>query len=234
VSPDVEIDDIIRAKFGGPSVIADKHKTQRALIKGEYDRFDETENEFVSNLFYTLPQQPGSPLLAYYILWILRQRLNNVHDDSVEARHWAVADLIDFFEPCGVSEHHVLYAVRRLYDRRQIEALDPNVDEVGIADKVAIKESGMAHLELALNSEVYLEQMALITGFNELFFRDEVKRAFTARDMNTVRETFLRYLLKADTARMVIPNGSQYSQLREARRQIELLLPKRAQALPAQ
>ena len=45
-------------------------------------------------------------------------------------------------------------AVNRLYDRRLIEALDPNVQYVTLADKVAIKESGVAHLELLLTSPV--------------------------------------------------------------------------------
>ena len=44
-----------------------------------------------------------------------------------------------------------------------IEALDPNTNQISIADKVAIKDSGLAHIELALNSEVYVEQMALVT-----------------------------------------------------------------------
>ena len=39
LSPEIKIDDIIRSKFGGPSVTTDKFRTHRALIKGEYDRF---------------------------------------------------------------------------------------------------------------------------------------------------------------------------------------------------
>ena len=38
-----------------------------------------------------------------------------------------------------------------------------NVQRIGIADKVAIKENGIAHIELLLNSTVYVEQMALVT-----------------------------------------------------------------------
>jgi hypothetical protein len=39
-------------------------------------------------------------------------------------------------------------SLNRVYDRRLIEALDPNAEHVGVADKIAIKESGLAHLEL--------------------------------------------------------------------------------------
>ena len=61
-------------------------------MKGEYDRFSEAENEFVSNMFYTNRMRPELPLLAFYILWILRQRLNSVSEgEGVEARHWPVS-----------------------------------------------------------------------------------------------------------------------------------------------
>ena len=104
LSPELRIDDIIKSKFGGPSVTTDRFRTHRALIKGEYDRFSETENEFISNLFYTNLNRPESPLLAFYILWLLRQRLISVRDDNVEMRHWLAAELCQLFEGCGVSE----------------------------------------------------------------------------------------------------------------------------------
>lgn len=58
LSPELKIDDIIKSKFGGQSVTADRFRTHRALIKGEYDRFSEGENEFVSNIFQTNAQRP--------------------------------------------------------------------------------------------------------------------------------------------------------------------------------
>jgi hypothetical protein len=144
LSPELKIDDIIKSKFGGPSVTTDQYRTHRALIKGEYDRFSETENEFISNPFYTNPQKPESPLLAFYILWLLRQRLNSVRDESVESKHWPVSELCQLFEGCGVPEDLVMQTIARLYDRRLVEALDPNVKVISIADKIAIKDCGLA------------------------------------------------------------------------------------------
>ena len=74
-----------------------------------------------------------------------------------------------------MTEDLVMQSLNKLYDRRLIEALDPNTNQISIADKVAIKDSGLAHIELALNSEVYVEQMALVTGLTELFARDEIR-----------------------------------------------------------
>jgi hypothetical protein len=41
---------------------------------------------------------------------------------------------------------------------------------------VPAKESKLAHIELFLTSPVYLEQMALVTGVNELFSNDEMRK----------------------------------------------------------
>lgn len=226
LSPDIKIDDIIKSKFGGPPVGADKHRTHRALIKGEYDRFSEVENEFVSDLFYTSAQRPQSPLLAFYILWMLRHRAASNRTDNIEASHWSVIELCEYFDSCGVAEELCMQTIKRLYARRLIEALDPNLSEVGSADKIAIKESGIAHVELVLSSTVYLEQMALVTGVNEIGVRDEMRqlsRRPSAQTFIELRDIFLRYLLKVDAGRLSIPSAPNYAQLRDARRHVRNL-----------
>lgn len=233
LSPELKIDDIIRSKFGGEDVTADHFRTQRALIRGEYDRFSETENEFISNLFKTNPRRPEPPLLAYYILWMLRQKLNVVGQDDgdVESRHWLASELCQLLEGCGVAEDLVMSSLNRLYERRLVEAFDPNAASIGIADRVLIKESGIAHLEMILTSTVYVEQMALVTGVNELSARDEMKKQLPPNGrMDILRDTFLRYVLKIDRGRMGIPPSAAYSQLEMAHRQIErLIAPRRRQ-----
>ena len=235
LSPDLKIDDIVRSKFGGESVTADRYRTERALIKGEYDRFSENDNEYISNLFQTNPERPEAPLLSYYILWLLRQKRNSVRksDDNIENQHWSVLELCQLFEGCGVVEDLVLGALNRLYDRRLIEALDPNTQEVSLVDKVAIKESGLAHLELILNSEVYIEQMAIITGLNELFVRDEIRKNMNEHRHQTLRDTFLRYIVKIDKGRLETPPTRTYVQVKMAVAQIEALSrrPKKSRGL---
>ena len=227
LSPELKIDDIIKSKFGGEDVTADRYRMQRALVRGEYDRFDEHENEFISNLFHTDPQRPASPLLGYYQLWLLRQKLYSArgnHDENVEASHWSVSDLVQMLEGCAVADDQVIEILNRLYDRRLIEALDPNANRIGIGDKVAIKESGLAHLELLLNSTVYVEQMALVTGVNEPFTRDEIRKNNYPQNMGKLKDAFIRYILKIDAGRVSIPEISVYEQLLIARRQIERML----------
>jgi hypothetical protein len=102
-----------------------------------------------------------------------------------------------------------------------IEALDPNVKKIGVGDKVAIKDSGIAHIELILTSTIYIEQMALTTGVNELFTRDEIRRNNYPQKMDDARETFLRYVLKIDAGRIAIPSNPVYAQMMMARKQLE-------------
>jgi predicted type IV restriction endonuclease len=223
LSPELKIDDIIKSRFGGEAVTANEYRAHRALIRGEYDRFSENENEFISNLFQTNPQHPGPPLLSYYLLWLLRQRLYSVRpdDDDVERRHWRVIDLCQLLEGCGVAEDLVMNSLNRLYARRLIEALDPNAEHVSVADKVAIKESGLAHLELTLSSTVYIGQMALVTGLNELSARDEIRKSLQKGKYRDIHDTFMRYVLKIDNGRLEIPQNAIYRQIGVARAQIQ-------------
>lgn len=220
VSPEIKIDDIVKSHYGGPSISSDKYRTHRALIKGEYDRFSEAENEYVCNVFLTDPRKPTSPLLALYVLWILRQRSTSMRMDQVEARHWFVSELCDFFEGCGVSIEAVLDVVTRLFDRRLIETLDPNVRRPSLADRVAIKESGIAHIDLVGTSSVYMEQMALTTGINSRTIRDEIKQKShysNSQGFIEIRDMFISYILKVDSMRLSIPQTGQYRQMNEVR-----------------
>ncbi|MBA5800725.1 ATP-binding protein [Rhizobium changzhiense] len=223
VSPELKVDDIIRSSFGGPSVTADRLRTHRALIKGEYDRLSEIENDFVTNVFVTEQTKPGSPLLPFYCLWVLRQKLNASKAGESDDRHWLADDLCSYFDQCGVPEDITLRTLRRLYKRGLIETLDPNAEDVELSDRVAIKESGMAHLEMVLTSSVYLEQTALVTGLADQPVRDELKKLTiqpNAQKFVELRDIFIRYLLKTDAARLEIPSGPTFISLQEARRNI--------------
>jgi hypothetical protein len=227
LSPEIKIDDIIKSRFGGDAVVGNWNRTYRALIQGEYDRHVEAENEFVTNVFYTDPKKPGSPLLAYYVLWVLRQQMSGVQTENVEEKHLLVSDLCDFLTACTVPGPVTLQVIRRLYERRLIETLDPNVETVSMADRVAIKESGLAHLELVLATHIYIEQMAFTTGINLRSLRDELRsvlRRPAKQKFGLVRDAFAQYLLTIDSGRIVIPARDTFRQLREARERFRALI----------
>ena len=220
LSPELKVDDIIKSRFGGPNVTADQLRTHRALIKGEYDRLSETENDFITNVFVTEQSRPGSPLLAFYCLWVLRQKLNAVKSGESDDRHWLADDLCAYFDQCGVPDDVTLRVLQRLHKRGLIETLDPNSEDVGPSDRVAVKESGIAHLDLVLSSTVYLEQMALVTGLAELPVRDEIRKLTfqpNGQKFLEIRDIFVRYLLKIDSARLGIPSRPGFESLGMAR-----------------
>jgi hypothetical protein len=131
-----------------------------------------------------------------------------------------VSELCDYFEGCGVAIESTLDVVRRLFDRRLIETLDPNVKLPSVSDRIAIKESGVAHIDLMGTSTVYMEQMALTTGINTRTTRDELKqKSHTSNPQSFVeiRDIFIAYLLRVDAMRLSIPQIPQYKQLNEAR-----------------
>jgi hypothetical protein len=65
--------------------------------------------------------------------------------------------------------------------------------------------------------------MALVTGVNEHFVRDEMRKNQASDKLDDMREGFLRYVLKIDAGRIGIPPTPAYSQISSARRQIEAL-----------
>ncbi len=221
LSPEIRIDEVLKGAFGFRSGPSELLRIHRAIIKGEYDRYSSAENEYVYNLFWTDAVNPASPLLAYYILWTLRQRMKAARAESIDSRHWTVGELAQFFEAAGSSPDQTIRIIQRLRDRVLIETLDPNVLTVSLGDRIAITEAGIAHIDLALTSSVYLEQMAMATGLNsrKTFqeirdLRDQAK----STSFESMRRLFVDYLIELDSLRISLPATKEYEPTREARK----------------
>jgi energy-coupling factor transporter ATP-binding protein EcfA2 len=221
MSPETRIDEVVKGSFGFQPGQAETLRIHRALIKGEYDRYVESENTYILNLFWTDRISPASPLLAYYLLWTLRQRLSLARADSVDSRHWTAGELARFFEAAGVSMEQTMVVLQRLRDRALIEPHDPNILSVGSGDRVAITEAGVAHIELCLNSAVYLEQMALATGINDkaVFNNLRIERdKANSASFENIRRSFVDYVVALDTVRLTLPQVTEYEALRDAKK----------------
>lgn len=226
-SPEIKIDEIFSTAYGGAALTSDLMRTHRALIKGEYDRYSEEENSFLLNLFWTNPERPATPFLAMYILWLLRTRAKRADDPSAEGRHWRLGDLLDFFEPMGVDRACALDVAQRLFLSRLIETLDPTLGGLTEDDKVSIKDSGQAHLDLLLDSKAYLQQMSLSTGLNQAGLRDLIRSLHKSKGNDgwpEIESRFLGYLDYLDKARTKIPALGEYAPIREARALLTQLL----------
>ena len=225
LSLDIEIDEMVKARYNNQSFGSDSSRLLRALICEEKDRLDENENSFITNLFYTDPEKPSSPLLAIYILHLLQNRKVNPADDAIDSRFWLLSDLINIFEVCGIQQEVTLRTTRRLRRRKLVDELNPTTIEVNIGSFIAITERGQAHLDLAISSRPYFEQMALVTGLNENFACDEIdslQKQRTSTAFSEIRRVFRHHLMKNDYARIQMPSSKNYESLRSIRRQVEV------------
>lgn len=221
MSPEIRIDEVLRGSFGVAPGRSEMLRIHRALIKGEYDRYSYKENSFVYNLFWTDPSWPSSPLLAFYILWTLRARMAKARADSVDSRHWNAGDLASFFEPTGVHPDQTVVVLQRLIDRSLVETLDPGATAISLTTRIAITECGVAHIDLVMTSEVYLEQMALATGLNQRSVFNQVrseKNSASPQSFRNLRQIFAHYLIDLDGSRLKIPTAREYAGVEEARR----------------
>lgn len=223
LSPEIRIDDVLRGSFGVQAGRADILRIHRAMIKGQYDRYNDAENEYIYNLFWTNPASPTSPLASVFILWILKQRFSASKDGSVDSRYWLVSDILAYFEVAGIQPDQLMILIQRLRDRGLVEPLDPTSEIVHPSHRISATEAAIAHLDLVLNSQVYMEQMALSTGLNSRAYYErikELKNRPSSGAFSDIRRIFAEYLLQVDAVRVSIPNPVDYSGVSEARKYI--------------
>ena len=116
----------------------------------------------IVNVFQVNDQIRQSPLIHVSILALLQATANAARE--VDGNHLAGSSIHDYFEAMGCTEASVDLALEWLIENRLLEKFDPSIPELPRDQKLAITHSGRAHLKLALEEDVYFEQMALTTG----------------------------------------------------------------------
>jgi hypothetical protein len=137
-----------------------------------------------------------------------------------------VGELSAFFEPAGAHPDQTLLVVQRLADRGLIEALDPTIEVLSLGSRVAITESGTAHIDLVRTSDVYVEQMAMATGINsrrtfESIKDDKIKA--TSASFSSLLRTFVQYITDIDSQRLKLPTTKEYAAARDGRDMVRAL-----------
>ncbi|MBX9802132.1 MAG: hypothetical protein K2Y04_05120, partial [Caulobacteraceae bacterium] len=221
LSPEIQIDEVLRSSFGVAPGRAEFHRIHRGILKGEYDRYVERENEFVLNLFWTDVNGPASPLLSLYLLVALKMRNASSRPEDVDSRMLSVSDLYAIFDVTGTQPDQTHTVLQRLLDRGLIEPLNPTASKISTNQRLSITEAGLAHIDLAFTSSVYLEQMALATGLNSRTtfntLRD-LRQKQTQEAFAELRRSFVDYLIEVDTLRIKIPSSPEYAGLAEAKK----------------
>ncbi|MCW0047674.1 hypothetical protein OIU13_14170 [Brevundimonas sp. BT-123] len=221
LSPEIQIDEVLKTSFGFAPGRAELHRIHRGLVKGEYDRYDERENEYVLNLFWSDPNSPASPLLTLYLLMALKQRSAATDQNDIDARMIAVSDLCSVFEVAGAQRDQTQALLQRLLDRGLVEPLNPTEVKIANGQRLSITEAGLAHIELAFGSTVYIEQMAMATGLNSRTTFNSIRDLRQKQSQEAfaeLRKTFVDYLIEIDTLRIKFPSSPEYAGLAEARK----------------
>jgi hypothetical protein len=218
-SPTLNVDDLVTSFFTPKGMAPfDQKRVMKALIVGDYDRHSTLSNEYLINVFGTDGSYPYSPLLCCSILLILLN-LQISPTTDVDSFHMAVATILNFFEPCGVARDETRKCLKQLFESRLISPLDPTDDVMLDGTKVAITPRGHAHLDLASVDEVYLSQMARVTGVRYSQTREVISQALLNSEGqgSPGRSAFSKYVLSDDAAKLRVPNVEGYSLLTKFR-----------------
>src|SRR5579871_6700337 len=115
----------------------------------------------------------------------------------------------------GYSEVAIEASLSALMDAALVEAHDPSVGTLALAQRVAITYSGLTHLEMALFNQTFFEQMALTTLLANKDVADQIRALYASAEDSTVRlrrvpEKFAAFVLQEDEKFGRVPEATQY------------------------
>ena len=203
-----KIDDLIRSFIIQETIATSFSKFMNALMKGDYEAYKPGDSHEIFPIFQVDQEIRQSPLMALRILVLL----DSVYKagKSVDERHIDVQSVFDYFDAIGCSEAAVDRGLLSLLESKLVEPFDASVRDLSSVQRLAISFSGRAHLRLALNNNVFLEQMALTTSIINEDIANQIRHIYLSnaayyKRMNSVREKFVDYILKEDKNYMSIP-----------------------------
>ena len=203
-----KIDDLIRSFITREAVATNSSKFMNALIKGDYEAYKPGDGHEIFPIFQVDQEIRQSPLMALRILALL----DSVYKAgrSVDERHIDVQSVFDYFDAVGCAEVAVDRGLLSLLESGLVEPFDTSVRDLSPGQRLAISFSGRAHLRLALNNNVFLEQMALTTSIVNEDIANQIRHTYLSNGayyekMNLIREKFIGYILEEDKNYMSIP-----------------------------
>ncbi len=190
-------------------------KFMNALMKGDYDHYRQIDAHEIFPVFRIEPSILQSPLLAVRILAFLD--LTRISNRDVEDRYLTIESIFGYVEAMGASEVALDTTLLSLLNAGLIEAYDPSVRKLSHGQRVTISFSGRAHLRLAIENEVFFEQMAITTPLANEEVASKIRSLARAKSdlsgrMIQIRRLFSQHLLAEDGSHLMIPPGhAQYS-----------------------
>ena len=203
-----KIDDLIRSFVTQETVATNFPKFMNALMKGDYEAYKRGNSNEIFPIFQVDQAIRQSPLMALRILALLDSFYKA--GISVDERHINVQSVFDYFDAVGCAETAVDRGLLSLLESGLVEPFDSSVQDLSSAQRLAISFSGRAHLRLASNNNVFVEQMALTTSIVNEEVANQIRHTYLSsaayhEKMNLIREKFIGYVLEEDKNHMSIP-----------------------------
>ena len=208
-----KIDDLISSFITHKTIATDYSKFMNALMKGDNEAYKRGDGHEIFPVFQVDQEIRQSPLVFLRILSLLDSLYKE--EKTIDERHMSVQSVFDYFDAVGCSESSVDKALLSLLEAGLIEPYDSSVRDLSPGQRLAISFSGKAHLRLALNNNIFLEQMALTTAITnediayqirDIYFSDT---AFSEK-MYKIREMFIKFVFAEDKEFMSVPKNLEH------------------------
>ncbi|MHB0668276.1 hypothetical protein [Roseomonas mucosa] len=219
-APILKVDDLVAAYFSKSSLGLNEMRVTQALLYGNYNKFKQEAHDYVLNVFMMESGLLNSPLLRLSVLRLLMDR-ENVAGDAAGA-YMRLEEIDRYFEAMGVATRTTYATVEQLNKYRLIEPYEPGNDSLTPTTRLAITFSGRMHVEMCLNDDVYIEQMAQTTPLRSskavYAIRGILQGKAGRAEWGKVRKAFGEYCLAEDAKFMDVPQHASYASQDSLRR----------------
>ena len=164
-APILKVDEIVMAYFSTRQVFLPNNRIMQALLFGDYNHFNAASHECITNVFAAEEEDVSTPILCLRRLRHLADR--EAKAGSAKGAYATVDEVVNYFDPMGISAYALRLTVDRMFKFRLIEAYDAAAEELDLAMPFAVTFSGKMHMEMALGDAVYVSEMAFTTKIRE-------------------------------------------------------------------
>lgn len=218
-APILKVEELMAANFSKDSVKIPFFIITKAILYGNYNKFQDS-NEYVVNLFEPETDCLNSPLLRLSLLRLLLDR-HNASKGGIDS-YISFEEIESFFEPMGVDTNALLSSVYELtkarladpYDPTVASGNEPTIHSITPTTKLAIAPSGRTHLDMALNDNIYVSEMAQITSLRSEKTVSQLRSLLEQRystPWDKIIKTFILYCLDEDKKLLHLPSHSAYT-----------------------
>jgi len=216
-SAHIRIEEIIKSYATGHPLVPSQFEFMNALLKGDYNAFRHDDEHYIFSMYQADDEIRQSPLIHLRILLLLRASHNKGATD--EQRYLSIRSIFGYFDLMGMSESAVEKSILSLMQSGLIEPYDLASRESTQSLNLAITYSGLAHIEMALSSRAYFEQMAVTTRIANYDVVSEMESMFRSQGpfadrMKKIVGMFARYLDEEDKKYVKVGTGSELAEQR--------------------